>query len=476
MDTHPFSGRSENGSSVAAVVAEVWHANFALDLGQEETAFLAGIHTYLRHASEPTLSEEILRRIFALVYELSETATGSEAQRGTHILGRLKAQGILWRADDAGLVSEGEYTLSELGLALGHYKDNEGTLTKRSLAFMLLRMRTELTAVLRAVAEGSNEEQWEEKVIFPLQYVVQELIRMVDQRQRGLDAAHKTLRKEITARVDSAWADAIDSCVSMIRNVDGTLRELNDVLSEHVESIDRQLFDLAAFASRYPSLAAVVDYTRNQLLRLQVWSSHRYEEWHGYYRNVQAFIRDVVQSDPNNMMRSRLVDQIRHFQGRPYGLVLVDPRPFLHLRDVLQPAVETPLAVPEDILANRALIDYIAPPPDRIEIAVAALVALLRAEGGIDIVEAVSEVAPGFSEEEYFRLLIRVTPALLAHGVTLSSIMEQAWIPMSARLHAQSLVLRILPSQEVGVAPEDAAATARPVMTAGPYDGKEPRP
>jgi chromosome partition protein MukF len=456
MDAHTLSGRSENGASVATVVAEAWHTNFALDLGREETAFLAGIHTFLRQAPEPTLSEEILRRIFALVYELAETGTDSEAQRGTHIIGRLKGQGILWRADDAGLVSEGEYTLSELGLALGHYMDNERTLTKRSLTFMLLRMRTELTAVLWAAAEGGSDDQWEEKIIFPLQYVVQELIRMVDQRQRGLDAAHKTLRKEITERVDSDWADAIDSCVNMIRNVDGTLRELNEVLSEHVESIDRQLFDLAAFASQHRALPALVDYTRNQLLRLQVWSSRRYEEWHGYYRNVQVFIRDVVQTDPNNLMRSRLIEQIRHFQERPYGLVLVEPQPFLHLRAVLRPSAEAPLAVPEEILANRELAEYTAPMPDKIELAVAALVAHLREEGEIDILDAVREVAPQFSEEEYFRLLMRATPALLTHGITLSSILEQVWVSISARLHAQSLELHLRENREGRVAIENA--------------------
>lgn len=54
----------------------------------------------------------------------------------------------------------------------------------------------------------------------PLRDIVAELIRMIDQRQRGLDAAHHVLRKEITELVDSAWADAIDTCVAMIRRVD----------------------------------------------------------------------------------------------------------------------------------------------------------------------------------------------------------------------------------------------------------------
>jgi chromosome partition protein MukF len=439
--------QSEARSSVAEVVAEAWHANFTLDLGREETAFLAGIHTFLRDAAEPSLSEEILRRIYTVVYELAETGTDSEAQRATNIIGRLKGEGILWRADDGGLLSEGEFTLSELGLALGCYMDNERTLNKRSLTFMLLRMRTELTEVLRTVTEASPDD-WEAKVIFPLRYVVQELIRMVDQRQRGLDAAHKALRKEITERVNSDWADAIDSCVAMIRNVDKTLRELNEVLSEHTESLDRQLFDLAAFSSKHPELPALIDYTRNQLARLQAWSARRYEEWHGYYRNVQVFIRDVVRTDPNNLMRSRLIDQIRRFQLRPYGLVEVAAPPFLHLRDVLRPNAEEPLAVPEEILANRELAEYSAPPPDQIALAVAALVQRLLNEGQIDILGAVRDVAPEFTEEEYFRLLMRATPALLAHSMTLASILEQAWFPISERLHAQSLELYLPTHQQ----------------------------
>ncbi|QYF93005.1 hypothetical protein KY495_20210 [Massilia sp. PAMC28688] len=428
-------------SSVAEVIAEAWHSNFALSLGREDAAFLAGIHAYLLDAPEPGLGEETLRRVFAPVYELAQSGADSEAQRATLTIGRLRGQGILLRTDFGGLASEGEFILSPLGLALAKSMEKERELTKRNLSFLLMHMRTVLADVLRAAPNADSTQEWESQVVWPLRDIVVELIRMVDQRQRGLDAAHKVLRKEITELVDSEWADAIDSCIAMIRRVDRTLRELNEVLSEHVEHLDRQLFDLALYGAKHPELPVLLDRTRNQLLRLQSWGARRYEEWHGYYRNVQVFIRDVVQTDPSNLLRSRLTEQIRQFHARPYGLLGVCPEPFLHLRDVSRPAPSAPLMVPDELLVHGTVTDYAEPPPDKIELAVVALVARLKEEGEIAIVDAVRDVAPGFSDSALFRLLMRATPVLLRHGMTTQWVFEQTWSKLSERLHAQSLDL-----------------------------------
>lgn len=443
MGIDDLSEESDAPASVAQVIAEAWHTNFALNLDREESAFLAGIHAYLLDAREPSVDDETLRRIFEPVYELAQSGTDSETQRATRMIGRLRAQGILLRTDFGGLATEGEYTLSQLGLALGRSMEKERELTKRNLSFMLMHMRAVLVQVLSSAAKADLEQEWESQVVWPLRDIVAELIRMIDQRQRGLDAAHKVLRKEITELVDSEWADAIDTCVAMIRRVDRTLRELNEVLSEHVEHLDRQLFELSTYAERHPDLPMLLDRTRTQLLRLQLWSTRRYEDWHGYYRNVQVFIRDVVQTDPNNMMRDRMTEQIRKFQDRPYGLMVVAPEPFLHLRDVTRSAASAPLAVPQEILTNQKLAEYTEPPPDEIDLAVAALVERLKEEGEIDIVAAVRDVAPDFSENACYQLLMRATPVLLVHGATLSRILEQAWCTLSERLHAQSLELHL---------------------------------
>jgi chromosome condensin MukBEF complex kleisin-like MukF subunit len=443
MGDDDSSDQPDAPASVAEVIAEAWHTNFTLNMSREETAFLAGVHAYLLDAPEPSLNGETLRRIFAPVYELAQSETDSEAQRATLKIGRLRAQGILLRTDDSGVTGEGEFTLSPLGLALAKSMEKERELTKRNLSFVLMYMRAVLVDVLRAASHADSAGDWESQVIWPLRDIVVEMIRLVDQRQRGLDAAHKALRQEITELVDSEWADAIDRCVAMIERVHRTLRELNEVLSEHVEHLETQLFDLAAYSGKHLELPRLLDRTRNQLARLALWGHRRYEEWSGYYRNVQIYIRDVVRTDPANLLRSRLTEQIRRFQIRPYALLIVAPEPFLHLRDVIRPAASTPLTVPEEILANRTLSEYAEPPPNAIELAVAALVERLETEGEIDIVAAVREVAPNFIDSQYFQLLMRVTPELLKHGMTAQQILEQAWVKLSERLHAQSLELHL---------------------------------
>jgi hypothetical protein len=150
----------------------------------------------------------------------------------------------------------------------------------------------------------------------------------------------------------------------------------------------------------------------------------------------------------------------------------VAPEPFLHLRDVTRPAASTLLSVPDEILVNRTLSEYREPPPDKIELAVAALVERLRNEGEIDIVVAVCDVAPDFSEVDYFQLLMRVTPELLKHGMTPYRIFEQAWVKLSERLHAQSLKLHV----RKGAAESDLDASEQPFTPSlpPPDEGAQP--
>ena len=444
MDADDTPDRPAAPASIAQVIAEAWHANFSLSLDRAEAAYLAGIHAWLQgDAREPGMDDDTLRRIFAPVHELAELGLDSETQRATLMIARLTNQGILVRTDDGGVVREGEYTLSPLGWALGHAMEKERVLTKRNLSFLLMNMRAALLDVRSASGKAYTEQDWESQVIWPLRDVVAELIGLVDRRQRGLDLAHKALRKEITGLIDREWTEAIDQCMRMVREVDGTLQELNEVLSEHVEHLDRQLYELGQYGSRHPDLGLLLDRTHNQLTRLERWGTRRHEEWHGYYCDVQAYIRDYVQTDPDNLLRSRLTEQIRRFLDRSYGLVIVAPEPFLHLRDVARPVADIALTVPDEILSAPAITEYAESAPDRIDEAVAALVRRIHEDEAIDIVVAVLEVAPDFIEAEYFQLLMRATPALLARGITSEQVYEQAWIPLSERLHAQSLELRL---------------------------------
>jgi chromosome partition protein MukF len=441
---------SKGPPSIASVIAEVWHSGFSLQLGREETAFIAGIHARLRGMPIIGIDEDELRRVYNPVYELAQAGSDSEAQRATHIIGRLKEQGILFRTDSGGLSYEGEYALSPLGLALCEGMESDRSLTRRSLEFMLVRMRTELAQVLAAAHAGGSAEHWESKVIFPMRYVMLELIGAVDKRQRGLDSAHKLLRERITALFDSEWLAAVDTCIDIVRGVDDTLRELNTVLSEHVESIERQLLDLSGCAGAHPDLAIFVERAHNQLLRLEAWGSRRYEDWTRYYRNVQEYIRDFVQTDPDNRLRGRLAELMRHFQTRPYSALLVGPEPFRHVREVLRPVPVTSLAVSDEVLSAQGVDEEADAVPDRVELAVIEMVQRLCTDGEIDIVAAVREIGGDFTEEECFTLLSHATPELLKHGMTPEWILRQQWIVLSAHLEAQTLKLQVSVHAEIG--------------------------
>lgn len=453
VELHMEQHSAADPPSIASVIAEVWQSGFSLQLGREETAFIAGIHASLRGMPVLGMDEEALRRVYAPVYELAQVDTDSEAQRATRLIGRLKEQGILFRTDSGGLSYEGEYALSPLGLALCEGIESDRSLTRRSLEFMLVRMRAELAQVLGAAQAGGSAAHWESAVILPMRYVILELIGAVDKRQRGLDAAHKLLRERITALFDSEWVAAVDTCIDIVRGVDDTLRELNAVLSEHVESIERQLLDLSGFDGAPPELAAFVERAHTQLLRLEVWGARRYEDWTRYYRNVQVYIRDFVQTDPDNRLRGRLTELMRRFQDHPYAALLVGPEPFRHVRDVPRPVSVVSLAVSDEVLSAQGVVEDRETSPDRIALAVTELVQRLSTDGEIDIVAAVREIAADFTEGEWFTLLSHATLELLKFGMTPEWILRQQWIALSAHLEAQTLRLQLLTRADEGQSP-----------------------
>lgn len=428
--------------SVASVVAEVWHSEFSLSLIKEDAAFVAGIHIYLQDAIEPNIDELTLRSIYVPLNELIHGDPETLQMRCTRALTRLKSQGILLRADFGGLSTEGEFTLSPLGLSIGDYMDSERTLTKQSLEFVLIRLRAELSQIVAAAQAGGDESHWDSKVVYPLRYVVAEMIAMVDKRQRGLDAAHASLRNNISTLFEQSWTAAVDTCSQMLNSVNTTLGELNAVLTEHGESLGRLLMEIGDCANGHPDVPFLVDRVRNQLYRVLAWSENRYEAWSSYFGTVNEYIRLVIQIDPENRVRARIRDQIRHFPDHPHGLKLVAPEPFLHLRSVSKPTSDEPVTVPDSVLQSRGLTEYKEPLLDPIDAVIEALVARMKEDGEVDIVSAVMEEAPDFTDDQWFTLMSKATPILLRKGLSPRDIVRQRWLPMSPRLEAQTLIIR----------------------------------
>lgn len=440
--------------SVAGIMAEAWHTGFALDLRKEELTLIAGIHAYLRSSIDAGLDEDALRAIFVPLNELMHGDRETEALRCTKMITRLKMQGVLVRADFGGVSVAGEFTLSPLGLALGEYMESERTLTKQSLEFMLIRLRTELASIVESARAGGDSDYWNETIAFPLKLIVTEMINLIDKRQRGLDAAHTALRADIGALFERNWIDAVDSCTQMLKNVAATLGELNAVLAEHTEALGRQLLEIADAQECPHEIVLITDRARNQILRIHLWSESRHDAWSQYFATVNEYIRLVIQVDPDNRMRSRLREQLKQYPARPYGVKHVNPEAFLHLRTVSRPAAVAPVWISADVIDRQVLEVRSHYPLDQIDLAVAQLVARLKDTGEIDIVAATLEEAASFSDHDWFILLARATPVLLQHGLPEDLWLEQVWISMSDRLDAQTLALRLRAEEKKG-APDD---------------------
>ncbi|MBP4045424.1 hypothetical protein [Chromobacterium violaceum] len=434
--------------TIPGIMAEAWHAGYALDLGKEELTFIAGIHAYLNDRIEAVVDEGKLRELYVPLNELIHGDPETMAQRSTRLIARLKLQGLLLRTDLGGISTEGEFTLSPLGMALGEYMEGERILTRQSLEFMLVRMRTELAAIVAATQIGGDTAHWETQVVMPLRFVVLQLVASIDQRQRGLDAIHIQLRTDISKLFEQSWVKAVDTCTAMLVSVGDTLRELNAVLAEHTESLSRMLLEIGDINACPSEVTLLTERARNQLLRIRAWSDSRINAWTDYFRTVNEYIRLVIQVDPDNRLRTRLRDQLRQYPAHPYTLLGVEPEPFRHLRTVQRATPETVLQLEEEMLNRRGIENYEAPLDDPINVIIERLVERLEQAGKIDLVAAVLEEATGFTDEQWFTLLARATPSLLRLGISPNQIVRQAWIPFSPRLEAQSLQITTRPQKE----------------------------
>ncbi|WP_455286493.1 hypothetical protein [Cupriavidus necator] len=431
--------------SVARTIADAYHSDISLGLSKEDISFVAGIYMYLRLTDEPNVDDTTLRSIYVPLNELLSGDPETVQQRCTRSVARLKAQGILVRADFGGISSSGEFSLSSLGHAIGDFVVQESNLTVQSLELLLARIRAELARIIEAAKQGGDDPHWDSQVILPLRLLVSELVDIIERRTRGLDAAHALLRQNISSLLEREWVECVDLCTDMLESVSKTLCELNAVLSEHVESLGRQLSEIAESAGHRDTLLPITDRIRTQLNRIHAWSAKRYDEWSGYFAIVHEFIRLIIRLDPENRMRDRIRNCIQSYADRPYGLAAVSPKPFLHFRDVAKPDQVQQIPVPASVLANRTIREVGPPSDDEIDLVVKAILARLEEEGELELVQAIAQEAHHLTDAQWFTLISRATPRLLQRGFAPTALAARQWIEMSARLAAQELKVRRQP-------------------------------
>ncbi|WP_027796307.1 hypothetical protein [Paraburkholderia acidipaludis] len=442
--------------SVGRAVADAYHTKLDLSLGRDDIAYVAGIFHFQKKSDDSYIDEAVLRAIYEPVNEMVNGDPDTIQQRCTNALSRLKSQSILIRADAGGVWEEGRYTLSTLGNAIGRYISDESSLTVQSLTILLSRIRAELADVIATARSANETTDWDATVVALLRYLVTDLLEALERRARGLDISNQQLRRQITSLFHQKWGDAADICKSMLNSVMSTLFELYSVLTEQVESLTRLLDDIAEFSDRDAAILPLVESLRTQLHRLHNWSMQRHTEWANYHGMVMTFIRTHVQMDPDNRMRGRIRDHIQRFPETPYYLVVLDPVPFLHMREVERPDKNHQVDVPAFAFANRKVADVGVPRESDIGQVIKRMLARLEQDGEIDLATSIVTDGAHLSDLDWYVLISRVTPLLLDRGIPPAALSARRWAALSARLETQSLKLRSrsMPADETQPNPE----------------------
>jgi chromosome partition protein MukF len=323
-----------------SALQDAWRANFSLTITREDAALLAGVDAWLEASGDSLLDESQLRDIHRLLMRTQKNEEDTEEplpdRSVSHALARLREQQLLVRIDPAGLVQSGEYTLTQLGRAVvAGFMVREG-LTRETLEVIMSRIRVDLGSVRDAAQGGGDAIHWCRRVQDPLRITVTGLIELIHRRQRTMDLHQKRIREDISSLLKKNWLDAVSSCEVLLDDTARTLRDLHRALTREVERTTTMLQDiheLAYHAGETDALKAL-NHVRDQLDRVNDWGESRFRAWSEYYQKVHAFIRTVIQVDPDQALRARLRDAIHDYGDPVWGLLSVRQLPFRHFREL----------------------------------------------------------------------------------------------------------------------------------------------
>jgi chromosome partition protein MukF len=436
--------------NVAAIIARTWSMAFTLQLDREDAAFLAGIHAWLAINPDPTVDEDQLRNIYRIVSEVAHGDLSTVTQRATSAIARLREQRLMVRADTAGIVRGGDYSLSRMGTAIAEWFGEQEGLTRQSLEVMMTRIRADLGQIKLAAEEGGDCEHWETLVSGPLRLTVAGLIEAIDRRQQGMDVQQEEIRERIGAMLEESWFEAVRSCDELLGSTSGALQELHRALMHEVEgmsSLLNEIEELCEDAAQDESVEAVA-HVRRQMERIVAWGESRFAAWSEYYQNVHEFIRSVVSVDPERAVRTRLRDRLKDY-GRPapWFLNVAEQPPYKHLRDLDREQsiqqVEGKWRSAGDALEEARFVQSLL---DRLE---GELLLRLRQEGQADLLEILRRLLPDHNFHELYGLAGDLAEWLVRRGAP-QPLRESCWQQLGKGIEIQNLTVRHKASHDAG--------------------------
>jgi chromosome partition protein MukF len=391
--------------------------DFTLELNREDAAFLSGVYSWLAINPDPTLDEDQLRNIYGIVSEVAHGDPSSTAQRATSAIARLREQRLMVRTDTVGIIRGGEYSLSRMGNAIAEWFGEQEGLTRQSLEVMMTRIRADLGQIKLAAAEGGNRGSWEARVSGPL-------------------------RERIGAMLEESWFDSVRSCEELLGATSEALQELHRVLMHEIEgmlSLLNEIEDLCEKNGEEESVEAVA-HVRRQVARVGAWGESRFAAWSEYYQSVHEFIRSVISVDPERAIRTRLRDALREY-GLPvrWFLTVADQPPYRHLRgrsdDRAPQQVESRRRPPDEALEHAGIAQ------SRLEKIVGEILARMRRDGQVELMEVLRELLPEHGADELYVLAGELAEWLLRRGTPLP-FDASTWHPLGKGIEIQNLTVR----------------------------------
>ena len=407
-----------------ALVTTLHRRGVTLDLQTIDLCFLAALHLRAEHGGLASFGEEALLDVFQQVVELTKDAR--PGKRATHVIRRLREQMLLVRVDGAGVVRTGEYALTRLGTAIVSFYLEDDALTRESLGVLAGTLATILATVRDAALAASDDATWKAGVVGPLRVTLFELARGIERRQRGFDVQQEQLQREIAAVLAADWFGAVSRCTSLLDATSAALRELNEVLLGHAQSLEQLLQEITERAieavqeeAEHAARAAL-----DQLERIVAWGSARQRAWSDYHEWVHRYLRDVVRLDPIRTLVHRLREQLAGRAGKAYALTIARAAPIRLLRAVEPPPSPEPVARPRKE-REKELSAVIPADPD-VELAIAVAGALATGARGL---AAVTSLVGGADDtlDSRFRIAGRVAQ-IVANTTAVAPTAERPWV------------------------------------------------
>lgn len=330
--TSPTSNPADASPALASLVQRKVY----LEVNTLELCLLALLHLRARSDGLAEFGEQELYDAFEQTCDAVEPSAENVRSRFTHAMRRLREQRLLTRVDGAGVVRAGQYALTRLASSIVEFHLEEQVLTPENLSLLTRTIAATLAQALACARQAQNAEHWEANVVAPLNVTVQDLIRGVERRQRGLDLQQEEFQQQVGQLLSADWFGAIEQCQALLDQTSATLRELNDMLlhdTQHLQALLQELMELAQQAG-----AAGAELVCQQLMdsvdRINAWGAARQQAWSEYYEYVHRYLRDVVRLDPARALSQRLREQLACHGQRPFSLTVAAAPSMRMLRGV----------------------------------------------------------------------------------------------------------------------------------------------